>query len=76
VGTRVPVTGLAAINRSRTAQAKKDDNEARNRLTDDAASPERLSAINVRVTSRSVTALICRPAKAGGISRGNAESLT
>ena len=40
-GTRVPVTGLAAIIRSRTAQAKNDDSEARNRRTDDSASPDR-----------------------------------
>jgi len=53
LGIRVPVTGFTAINRSRTAQAKNAESEARNRFTEDSASPDRLSAINARVTTRS-----------------------
>ena len=41
LGTRVRVTGFDAISRSGTAQAKTDHKDARNRLTDDSASPER-----------------------------------
>ena len=36
LGTRVVVTGLLAISRSRTAQPKNADRDARNRFTDDA----------------------------------------
>ena len=53
LGTRVPVTGLVAMSRSRTAQAKNADSDARKRFTDDSASPDLLSAIRARVTSRS-----------------------
>lgn len=38
-GTRVGVTGLTAIIRSRTAQPKNADSESRNRFTDDSAKP-------------------------------------
>ena len=69
-------TGLVAISRSRTAQAKNADSDARNRRTDDSASPDWFSAINARVTSRSVTAPIWSAASAGGTSRGNAASAT
>ena len=40
----------------RTAQAKNADRDARNRRTDDSASPDWFSATSARVTSRSVTA--------------------
>ena len=58
MGTRVGVTGLATIIRSRTAQAKKDDSESRNRRTDDSAKPAPRQGTSARVTSRSVTAAI------------------
>ncbi len=76
LGTRVPVTGLVVISRSRTAQAKNADSDARKRFTDDSASPDLLSVIRARVTSRSVTAPICRADSAGGMRRGSAESET
>ena len=71
---RVRVTGFKAINRALTAQAKNDDRDAWNRLTDDSASPDRLSATSARVTSRSVTAPTCNAASAGGIRRRSAAS--
>ena len=76
LGTRVPITGLAAISRSRTAQPKNADKEARNRRTDDSASPDRFNAINAPVTSRSVTAPIWSAARAGGVNLSSAESAT
>ena len=70
------MTGLWVMSRSRTAHAKKADSDDRNRRTDDSASPERLSAISARITSRSVTAPIWSAARAGGTSRVNARSET
>ena len=55
LGTRVGVTGLARIIRSRTAQAKKADRESRNRRTDDSARPRRSRATSALETSRSLT---------------------
>jgi hypothetical protein len=72
----VGVTGLATIIRSRTAQAKNDDNESRKRRTDDSARPERETATNARDTSRSDTAAIDKAASAIGVSRGRAASAT
>ena len=66
----------STISRSRTAQAKNAERDARKRRTDDSASPDWFSTINARVTSRSVTAAIWSAASAGGTSRGNAESAT
>ena len=50
-GTFVPVTGFTAISRSRTAQPKKEDREARKRLTEDSAKPDRFRATRARTTS-------------------------
>ena len=72
----MPSTGLAEIIRSRTAQAKNDDNDARNRLTDASAKPCRDRPTSVRATSRSVTAATDSAPSAGGTSRGSAESAT
>jgi hypothetical protein len=74
-GTRVGVTGLAAIIRSRTAQAKYDDSESRKRRTDDSAKPLLVRMINARVISRSVTALIDEAPNTVGTKRGSASAV-
>ena len=68
------MTGLTAIIRSRTVQAKNAESESRNRFTDDSASPPRSSAMSTRLTSRSVTARTCITASEVGTSRGRAAS--
>ena len=62
--------------RSRTAQAKKDDRVARNRRTDDSASPCRVKVMSARETSRFVTAPICIEDNDFGSRRGSAQSAT
>jgi hypothetical protein len=74
--TRVAVTGLTAVSRSRTAQAKKDDSEFLVRRTDASAKPCRLHPTSARVISGSVTAAICMAPRDGGMSRIRAASAT
>lgn len=73
-GTRVRTTGLNAIIRSRTAQAKNADSEARKRRTEASAYPSRLNETSARCTSRSVTADTCKAASDVGTRRGSAAS--
>lgn len=73
-GTRVGITGLAAIIRSRTAHTNNDDSESAKRRTDDSAKPLLVRAINARVISRSVTALIGGAPNPVGTKRGSAAS--
>jgi hypothetical protein len=64
------------MSRSRTAQAKNEDREARNRRTDASARPSLVRPTRARVTSRSVTAFTDRAAREWGTSLRRARSET